>query len=75
MGETRALGRVIAEGRAAHDPPLSQAELASRLFVRQQAVSMWETGHRTPSAEMLIRIAQALGVEVGKFFPSPNGKA
>lgn len=37
---------------------ISQKELAEKLNVSQQAVSMWETGAKIPRTENLIRIAE-----------------
>ena len=41
---------------------LSQAELASRLQISASAMGMYEQGRREPSAQMLVGIAQTLGV-------------
>lgn len=43
---------------------ISQAELARRLGVSPGAVGNWESGTRSPDAEMLSRIADALGCTV-----------
>lgn len=43
---------------------ISQAELARRLGVSPGAVGNWESGTRLPDAEMLSRIADALGCTV-----------
>jgi Zn-dependent peptidase ImmA (M78 family)/DNA-binding XRE family transcriptional regulator len=50
---------------------LSQAQLAERLGRTQTAISLWESGKRTPGLDDLIDIADALGVEVSRFLP-PN---
>lgn len=39
---------------------LTQAELAKRCETSLQVVSQWETGHRTPGADGLRKLAKAL---------------
>ena len=41
---------------------LSQAELAQRLQISASAMGMYEQGRREPSAQILVAMAQALGV-------------
>ena len=41
---------------------LSQAELAGQLQIRASAMGMYEQGRREPSAQMLVSLAQTLGV-------------
>ena len=41
---------------------LSQAELAGRLQISASAMGMYEQGRREPSAQMLVSLAQTLGV-------------
>ena len=41
---------------------LSQAELAQRLQISASAMGMYEQGRREPSAQMLVSLAQTLGV-------------
>lgn len=41
---------------------LSQAELAQRLQISASAMGMYEQGRREPSAQMLVGLAQTLGV-------------
>lgn len=43
---------------------LTQKELASQLFVSDKAVSKWETGRSIPTVDLLIPIAEILGVTV-----------
>lgn len=45
---------------------LSQDELAVKLSVVRQTVSKWENGLSVPDAEMVIRMAQVLGVSVNQ---------
>lgn len=45
---------------------LSQAALAERLSVVRQTVSKWEQGLSAPDSDMLLRIAEVLGVSVGE---------
>ncbi|MGE5590996.1 MAG: helix-turn-helix transcriptional regulator [Bacillota bacterium] len=56
--------KTLAELRAAHDPPMTQRDLAKALGVTPGAVANWETGERTPSLAMAKRIAQLFGVAV-----------
>ena len=44
------------------DAGWSQAELAQRLQVSPSAIGMYEQGRREPSAEMLVRLADAFSV-------------
>ena len=44
------------------DAGLSQAELAGRLQISPSALGMYEQGRREPSAQMLVALAQVLGV-------------
>ena len=41
---------------------LSQAELAEKLQISASAMGMYEQGRREPSAQMLVSLAQILGV-------------
>ena len=41
---------------------LSQAELATRLFVSRQAVSKWENGTSDPSTSNLLALTRLYGV-------------
>ena len=43
---------------------LTQKELATQLFVSDKAVSKWETGQSIPTVDLLIPLAEALGVTV-----------
>jgi len=43
---------------------LSQEELAAKLNVVRQTISKWEKGTSVPDAEMIIKIAEALGTTV-----------
>ena len=40
----------------------SQKDLASQLFVTQQAVGKWERGEATPNRETVLKIAKILGI-------------
>lgn len=51
--------------RSARDiADLTQAELAERAGVSQQAVSAYETGRMDPTVETLIRLIDAAGLEI-----------
>ncbi|MGI6181650.1 MAG: helix-turn-helix domain-containing protein [Agathobaculum sp.] len=45
---------------------LSQDKLAEQVGVSRQAVTKWEAGQTAPSTENLFRLAEALGVTVGR---------
>lgn len=67
------LGARIAALR--RDAGLSQAELAQQLQISASAMGMYEQGRREPSAQILVGIAQALGVTTDYLLtgiPSPD---
>lgn len=66
--DTRHISDVLRHCR--HTRRLSQAELAGRLGVEQSYISLLESGKRTPSILMLIRIAEAMSVSVGALIES-----
>lgn len=43
---------------------MSQTQLAEKLHITRQTVSSWETGNSNPDVGMLMKIAEALEVEV-----------
>ena len=43
---------------------LSQSELAKKLFVSRQAVSLWEQGKTTPSHETLILLKKQFNISI-----------
>lgn len=45
---------------------LTQAELAKRVGVTQQAVANWELGVRNPTIQKALKVADALGVPLEK---------
>ena len=47
---------------------ITQSELALRLGVTRQAVSLWEAGARTPSSALLPRIARELDCGIEEMF-------
>ena len=49
---------------------LSQEELAVKLHVVRQTVSKWENGLSVPDADVLIRLANVLGVSVSQLLDS-----
>ena len=51
--------------RLRRDRGLTQAELASKLYVTRQAVSRWENGETAPSIEMARHLAEVLEVPFG----------
>ena len=50
---------------------ISQENLAIQLNVVRQTVSKWEAGASVPDAEMLIKIADVLGVNVSDLLGTP----
>ena len=53
-------GKLIAKKRATIS--LTQAQLAEKLKVTSQAVSLWETGNRYPDADQQLRIYKVLEI-------------
>lgn len=49
---------------------MSQATLAKKIGSHQSEVSEWEQGLHEPQLVTLLKIAKALGVEIGNLFPS-----
>ena len=47
---------------------MTQIELAQKLNITQGAVSQWETGETKPKAEILPRLAKALGCTIDDLF-------
>ena len=45
---------------------LSQEELAEKMFVSRQTISLWETNQTFPTVENLIRLKEILGVSIDK---------
>ncbi len=62
--KTDAFSVVLREIRT--EKGLSQDEVAERLDVARNYISYLESGQRYPSLEMLIAVAQALGVRPGE---------
>jgi transcriptional regulator with XRE-family HTH domain len=59
----RGIAKRISDARA--EAGLTQTALATACGVSQPAVVAWERGSRLPSAIVIIRLADALGVETG----------
>ena len=58
---------------------LTQGELANKLGVAKSTVSMWESGERKPSLEMLEAIADFFNVNMARLLeeeetPAPEGE-
>ena len=43
---------------------LTQRELAERLYVTRTSVNRWENGTRLPDAAMILKLSEALGVDI-----------
>ena len=54
---------------------LTQAELACRLGITNHCISMWEKGTRNPKYDTLVRIADALGINVSNLLQTPVANA
>ena len=50
---------------------MSQEELAVQLHVVRQTVSKWENGLSVPDADVVLRIAEVLGVSVSQLLELP----
>jgi putative transcriptional regulator len=55
--------------RVRRERDITQAELAERAGVAQQAIARLERGKQRPSLDTAVRIARVLGVEVLEIFP------
>lgn len=66
--ETRMIGNKITEARKKAN--LSQAQLASQLFISPQAVGKWERGESVPDIITMNRLAAILGVDLNYFSES-----
>ena len=71
------LGENIQKCRAAHN--MSQEELAQKLFITRQTISLWETNQTVPTLENLMRLKEIFGVSVDDLLdngkePSSNNK-
>jgi transcriptional regulator with XRE-family HTH domain len=53
---------------------LTGAQLATRAGMAPSAVSQIETGKRTPSSASVVKLAYALGVEVGQLYPKEQAR-
>ena len=62
------LGKKIKQLR--NEKGMTQDELATRLSVVRQTVSKWEKGFAVPDAEMIVKIADALGTTVNDLLGS-----
>ena len=47
---------------------LSQSELGAKLGVTNKAVSRWENGGAHPSAELMLPLAQVLGITIEELY-------
>ena len=60
------IARAIRVGRAKKN--ISQHELARRIGISPPAVSLWESGQKTPSGDTLIKVALELDI-IEDLFP------
>lgn len=54
---------------------ITQEELASKMYVTNHCISMWERGLRKPKYETLVRIADAIGINVNRLLQTPMTNA
>ena len=47
---------------------ISQEQLGKKLFVNHSTVARWESGSRLPDSSMILRIADAFGIDVNTLF-------
>lgn len=59
---SRQFGRNLAEARGWEE--ISQKQLAERISVRQADVARWEVGERCPRLDIIVTLADAVGVQV-----------
>jgi ribosome-binding protein aMBF1 (putative translation factor) len=59
---SRQFGRNLAEARGWEE--ISQKQLAERISVRQADVARWEGGERCPQLDMVVKLAEAVRVQV-----------
>lgn len=64
------IGERIRQARQASG--LSQQALAEKVGVSAKAISKYERNLDTPSSDILLRLAQALGVRLDYFFRTRN---
>lgn len=69
------IGERIRAAREAHQPPISQAELARTVGSTGTQMWRWEAGKRVPRLPMLQRIADALGVSLDDLVREPKTEA
>ena len=64
------MGKLFAETlkRIRTEKGLSQRKLAERLYVSRPSVNRWENGSRLPDAAMILRLSEALGVDINILF-------
>jgi transcriptional regulator with XRE-family HTH domain len=51
---------------------LTQKQLAAKAGVSQRGIANWELGLRDPAWTNVLKLAEALGVEVGAFVGGPT---
>jgi transcriptional regulator with XRE-family HTH domain len=53
---------------------LSQVQAGERAGVHHVSIAMFETDKRAPTVKVLLRLAEAYGVEVAELLPPPKRK-
>ncbi len=71
-GKIRSFGQVIRQRRRQLD--LTQEELARRIKTSVPYVGLLETGRRHPSRQVIVKLANVLGLEARDLFLSANPK-
>lgn len=59
---TRSFGTALRCSREAHQPKISQRQLAERMHVSESLVAAWESGRQHPKPEYLPALVAALGI-------------
>lgn len=67
------IGRAIAGAR--RERGLTQAELAERFNITDRAVAKWEAGKSLPSPDIIVAVADTLGLEVADLLGGHKGDA
>lgn len=68
----KVLGEAIREGRLAHDPPLTQRDLARAVGVHQPSVSAWELGNTMPNTATMLTVAAVLQLDISALVDRSN---
>lgn len=68
------LGEAIRDARIAHDPPMTQRDLAKAVRVHQPSVSAWELGKTMPSPGTVLTLARLLDLDLAELADPPQAR-